>query len=311
MLVHDPVGVEPGRRGPGSRRAHPDRVHPSAATMPTLPAHPNPLDLARRVLDTFDARIERHPGMFVLGLSGPQGSGKSTLAGAMVRACTRMGRPAQALSLDDVYLGRRTRLALARNVHPLLRTRGVPGTHDLALLLSTLDALAAATPAQPALLPRFDKGRDTRRPPSRWPRVTQAPRVLVLEGWCLGVRPQSRAALAQPVNALEREADPDGSWRRYVNRKLRAMQPAWARLDALVALTAPDWDTVCRWRAQAERALRQRQAASAMDARALRRFMQHFERLSRHAAHSVPGRADLCIALDARRRVRAFRLRGA
>lgn len=279
--------------------------------MPTSHAQPIPYDLARRVLDRFLARIDAHRGMFVLGLSGPQGSGKSTLARAMVDACARTGRPAQTLSLDDVYLGRRARLGLARTVHPLLRTRGVPGTHDLALLHATLDALALASRDRPARLPRFDKGRDTRRPPSRWPRVTQAPRVLVLEGWCLGLAPQTPAALARPVNALEREEDPDGRWRRYVNRHLEAMQPLWDRLDALVALTAPDWDTVCRWRAQAERTLRARHAPGAMDARALRRFMQHFERLTRHAARTLPGRADLCVALDAGRRVRAFRPRPA
>lgn len=248
--------------------------------------------------------------MFVLGLSGPQGSGKSTLAHAIAAATRARGIAAQTLSLDDVYLGRRAREQLARTVHPLLRTRGVPGTHDLGLLRATLDALARAAPNRPMRLPRFDKGRDTRRPPSRWPVVGQAPQLLVLEGWCVGVRPQTVSALDPPVNALERREDADGCWRRYVNRQLRAMQPFWNRLDALVVLTAPGWPQVCRWREQAERALRERQARQAMDARQLARFMQHFERLTRHAAATLPARADLCIELDAARRVTSFRQRG-
>jgi D-glycerate 3-kinase len=56
---------------------------------------------------------------------------------------------------------------------PLLRTRGVPGTHEIELLLSVLAALPNASDKLPVTWPRFDKGRDTRMPPSRWPRVTR------------------------------------------------------------------------------------------------------------------------------------------
>jgi D-glycerate 3-kinase len=277
--------------------------------MPSRSAAALSNDLARRVLDAFQARIAPARHMFVLGLSGPQGSGKSTLARSLADVARRRGLPAQTLSLDDVYLGRRARRRLAREVHPLLRTRGVPGTHDLALLERVLDGLTVATPAHPVALPRFDKGHDTRRPPSRWPRVTNPPRLLVLEGWFVGLLPQAPAALVEPVNALERNEDPDGAWRRYVNTCLQAMQPLWTRLDALVALAAPDWPQTCRWREQAEHDLRRRHAPQAMNAQQLARFMQHFERLSRHAADTLPACADLCVRLDAARRVEWFGLR--
>lgn len=270
---------------------------------------PTPNALARHVLETFRTRITGARGMFVLGLSGPQGSGKSTLARALVRAARTHGIPAQTLSLDDVYLGRRARRALARAVHPLLCTRGVPGTHDLDLLRQTLQALPLASPDRPVRLPRFDKGRDTRRPAGRWPQIKTAPRLLVLEGWCVDVPAQSASALRRPVNALERREDPEGAWRRYVNRQLRAMQPVWKRLDARVVLTASSWPQVCRWRAQAEQPLRERHAPHAMDARQLARFMQHFERLGRHAAATLPARADVCIRLDAARRMTGYRVR--
>ncbi len=38
------------------------------------------------------------------------------------------GWPTEVLSLDDFYYARRDREALAREIHPLLRSRGVPGT---------------------------------------------------------------------------------------------------------------------------------------------------------------------------------------
>ncbi|MDP3316635.1 MAG: hypothetical protein Q8M47_11300, partial [Devosia sp.] len=77
----------------------------------------------------------------LLMLSGPQGAGKST---ALAEALAAMDRPVAGLSLDDVYLTRAERAALAAQVSPLLQTRGPPGTHDLALLAQTIAALRGA-----------------------------------------------------------------------------------------------------------------------------------------------------------------------
>ncbi|HEX7112003.1 MAG TPA: kinase [Mizugakiibacter sp.] len=267
-------------------------------------ASTGPAALAAPLLRYCAARIARTRRPFLLGISGLQGSGKSTLAQALLREARRQGLRAVALSLDDFYYGRRARAALARRVHPLFATRGAPGTHDVALLARTLDALAGATPRRPARLPRFDKGRDTRRPPSRWPLVAETPQLIVLEGWCLGLRPQRADALSVPANALERREDADGRWRHAVNRALRTYQPLWRRLDALALLAAPSFAVVRRWRGQQERALRRRGAPRAMDAAALARFIAHYERLSRHALATLPARADVRIVLDRDRRVR-------
>lgn len=246
----------------------------------------------------------------MVGLSGLQGSGKSTLAAQLAAAARARGAEAQVLSLDDAYLGRRDRNRLARDVHPLLRTRGVPGTHDVALLLATIEALRHASAARPARLPRFDKGTDTRLPPSRWRRVTRRPALIVIEGWCLGVPPESDAALAVPVNALERREDRDGRWRRYVNAQLAGEYARLnARLDCLVMLQAPEWSVVTRWRSEQEQALHRRGAPRAMDAPALRRFLMHYERISRHALAVLPARADAVVPLDRKRRPGALRLR--
>ncbi|HUD43885.1 MAG TPA: kinase [Dokdonella sp.] len=253
------------------------------------------------------ALLDRLPrpqrGSTVVGLSGLQGSGKSTLAGQLAAASRARGVETQVLSLDDVYFGRRERGRLARQVHPLLRTRGVPGTHDVALLLATLATLRRASAARPARLPRFDKGTDTRLPPSRWRRVTRRPALIVIEGWCLGVPPEPPDALAVPVNALERREDRDGRWRRYVNDRLAGEHARLnARLDYLVMLQAPDWPVVARWRTEQEQALHRRGAPQAMDGPALRRFLMHYERISRHALAVLPARADCVVPLDRRRR---------
>ena len=48
------------------------------------------------------------------------------------------------LSLDDLYLTRAQRQRLALDVHPLLATRGPPGSHDLAHLVKVLAAFYAS-----------------------------------------------------------------------------------------------------------------------------------------------------------------------
>lgn len=265
--------------------------------------------LAGRLLDAL-VLPATCPRPFVLGLSGLQGSGKSALAQSIVALAGSRGLRALTLSLDDAYLPRAERQRLAREIHPLLTTRGVPGTHDLALLHATLDALANASPQHPARVPRFDKGRDDRVAEAGWQCVDAPPDLLVLEGWCLGVEPQPEAAMAEPVNALERGEDGDGRWRRWVNARLAQDYPAlWQRIDCLVLLAAPSFEVVERWRNEQEETLRRAHAPQAMDADALRRFIAHYERLSRHALASLPARADIVVELDESRTVSANRFR--
>jgi len=253
----------------------------------------------------LDALTRVAPRPWLIGLSGLQGSGKSTLAAQLVELAARRGIAALALSIDDFYFGRAARQRLAREVHPLLATRGVPGTHDIDLLLGTLDALRTAAPRRPARVPRFDKGLDTRVAPSRWRPVARMPELVILEGWCIGVPPQNAAALARPVNRLERDEDRDALWRSWVNAQLaRHYAPLWRRLDRLIMLQAPAYAIVARWRDEQERALRRRNAPRALSAEALRRFLMHYERLSRQALAALPSRADLRIVLDEERRVR-------
>lgn len=239
-------------------------------------------------------------GARVLGISGLQGSGKSTLAGQLAAEGGRRGLRCAVLSIDDVYLGRTRRRRLAREVHPLLATRGPPGTHRVALALDVLDALREG---RDVALPRFDKLADAPLARHLWPRVDGADLVL-LEGWFLGTPPEAEAALACPLNALERDEDRDGRWRHWCNAALARDYPAlWRRIDRLLLLQAPGYDVVPGWRWQAEQAMAAaRPGVPAMDPTAFARFMQHYERVSRQALRTLPGIADRVITLDATRR---------
>ncbi|MEO6366361.1 MAG: kinase [Steroidobacteraceae bacterium] len=253
-------------------------------------------------------RVRLSDHMVVVGLCGAQGSGKSTAAAALCGILEREDLPAVALSIDDFYLPRAERAALARTVHPLLITRGVPGTHDVELAQATIESLADA---EPTLLPSFDKAIDDRRPRSQW-QLCQGPmRVLILEGWCVGALPQPAAALTSPVNALERDEDPDGRWRGFVNEALATRYPAlFNRLSPLVLLKAPSFEVVQAWRSEQEHKLRDRlareggDASRVMDDAAIARFISHYERVTRHILEEMPHRADHVIMLDERRNAR-------
>ncbi|MFC3070098.1 kinase [Phenylobacterium soli] len=234
----------------------------------------------------------------VVGICGAQGSGKSTLAMAVKALLAEDGLSAAVLSLDDLYLPRAERARLAHEVHPLLITRGPPGTHDPALGVATLAALARAGPVP---LPRFDKAADERRPAADWD-VAQGPvDVVLFEGWCVGARPQPQEALAAPVNALERDEDPDGRWRGFVNTALAgAYAPLFARLDRLALLAAPGFETVAAWREEQEAKLRER-TGGGMAPGQIGRFVAHYERLTRWILEEMPPRADAVFRLAADR----------
>lgn len=242
-------------------------------------------------------RAARGQTVFV-GLCGAQGSGKSTISDAATAILSAQGLKAVTLSLDDFYLSREARAWLARKVHPLMAVRGPPGTHDVALACVVLDhvGLPGVTP-----LPAFDKALDERCPQSAWREVEGPLDVVIFEGWCVGARPQPQADLASPVNSLEHAEDPDGVWRRYIDRQLaQPYQALFGRLDMLVLLAAPGFDVVRAWRTEQEHKLRAR-THGGMDDDAIVRFVAHYERLTRWIFSEMPARADWTIPLAADR----------
>lgn len=234
----------------------------------------------------------------MIGLCGAQGSGKSTIAAATVGYLNRHGLNAVTVSLDDFYLSGEARGWLARQVHRLLQVRGPPGTHDVALACAVLDHLRMPAPTP---LPAFDKAADERMPKRGWRTFEGPADVVILEGWCVGARPEPAERLREPVNALERRGDPTGAWRGYANRQLaEGYQALFGRLDRLVLLQAPGFEVVKAWRGEQEAKLRAVTAGGMTDSE-IGRFIQHYERLTRWILEEMPGRADWVVPLRADR----------
>lgn len=233
----------------------------------------------------------------VLAINGAQGTGKSTLARLLQRLLGRMGGLRTAiLSLDDLYLTAAERMRRASEIHPLLMTRGVPGTHDVELGVRVVRALREG---RSVALPRFDKATDERCPMEQWPKWEGRCDVLLFEGWCVGARAQRGEDLQEPVNGLERLEDAAGEWRWYVNRQLAGpYQRLFCQIDLLTMLRPPDFEHVYAWREQQEARLRVRGGGdSVMTPSAVRRFVMHFERLTRFMWEEMPGRADAVVEL--------------
>ena len=264
---------------------------------PLHPGHVSAFD-AGFVGQVLDDVLES--GARVYGITGPQGCGKSPLAAQLAGAAAGRGLRMAAVSIDDFYLDHDARQALARDVHPMLATRGPPGTHDVMLACDTLDALRAGKPAP---LPRFDKLTDRRLPPAQWT-VLDGVDLVVLEGWFLATPAKAWAELEEPINALEREEDPAGRWRRWCNDALaRDSPPLWQRIDRLLYLQPPGFEVVPSWRWDQEQALREADPQRrGMDRAGVDRFVSHFERVSRQAMRTLPAIAGRVVALDADRR---------
>ncbi len=248
----------------------------------------------------IDRAAQSKPGVLVVGINGGQGSGKSTMCIFLQLLMAQLfNRRCAILSIDDFYFSKKDRQNLAQQQHHLLATRGVPGTHDMALALDTLTALIdqRVTP-----LPKFDKATDDALEKTQWP-VQQPIDIVLLEGWCIGATAETEAALINPVNQLEAEEDSDRCWRTYVNKQLATVyQPVFSMLDMLIMLKVPSMDAVYQWRQLQEQRLAEKTngiGTGIMNADQVRHFIAHYERLTRHMLNEMPARADVIFHLSA------------
>ncbi len=247
---------------------------------------------------------QRKGASYLLGINGAQGTGKSTLAKLVQNIVQSRGYTVANLSIDDFYLSKQSRIELAANEHALFRTRGVPGTHDTDLLRNTLHKLMHESGL--VGIPRFDKANDDRVPDEEFEEINAPVDLVILEGWFIGVAAQKEEELANAINELEQTEDTDGRWRLRVNLSLQQdYQTVFSSLDSLIMLHAPSFEQVYEWRGLQEHKLAATSSdgSAVMDDYQLQRFIQHYERLTRHCLASLPEVADIVFLLDSKHRV--------
>jgi len=242
------------------------------------------------------ARAQSRP--FVLGVSGGQGVGKSTFCKALSEYLNDAGTPTLSLSLDDFYLSREARETLARDIHPLCKTRGVPGTHNVAQLSETLQALRSGEDGMDWRLPVFSKSLDDVLPPAQWLTVTRKPEVILLEGWCVGA---SASCLSpHPQTDWERTHDSASVWKQWSQNQAAAYEDIWATCDSFMLMRQDNFEAVIdsRWAQEKDNA-----AASGIwqfkTREQVAEFCAHYESWTLGLWRALPPFCDFVIGRDA------------
>lgn len=248
----------------------------------------------------------------LVGVNGCQGSGKSTLSAYIADYITEYTDLTVAvLSLDDFYYGSDQRLLLADTVHPLLKTRGVPGTHNIPHLSQVLSDLKAQKTGVD--IPRFNKATDNPHPIEQWTRTEKPIDIVLMEGWCWGVLPEEAGALLEPINGLEATSDKTMNWRTYVNQQLTENYVSlYAQMQQWIFLQAPSFDSVFNWRLEQEEKLQASSQAGAistnssnkvMNKSEVHKFIQHYQRLTQQSLKMMPDYAHFTLCLNAQRKI--------
>ena len=219
----------------------------------------------------------------ILGFSGGQGSGKTTVTGILKIILKKFfKRRIHVSSIDDFYKTLEDRNKISNKIHPLLKTRGVPGTHDINLVKNFFNIIRKKK-FKKIKLPKFEKAMDNRLEKKYWFNIKQKPEIVILEGWCVGARPQSNSLIKRPINILEKYEDKDLKWRKYVNEKLKKeYKKLFVMIDHLIFMKIPNFKVVFKWRLLQEKKLKKKSYSNKkiMSYNEIKRFIMFYERIT-------------------------------
>ena len=235
-------------------------------------------------------------------IAGSQGSGKSTLTAVLKLVLEKFyKKKVMLLSIDDYYLSKNKRLKLSKKIHPLLITRGVPGTHNIAALRK--DIINFQKKKFPIVAPLFNKLKDDI---SSKKKIIKKAEILLLEGWCCGSPPISKDYLFKNINRLESTLDKNKAWRQYYNFQLQKdYKKVFSLFDKQIYIQAPSFTYILKWRYAQEKsnALKSKDEKF-MKKTDLRKFIQHYEKLTKWMIKTMPAKADMLIKIDKNQKIK-------
>ena len=245
--------------------------------------------------------IKKKP--LIIGLGGGQGSGKTTISSIISLILKKYFKlKVFKISVDDFYKTRNERKLLSINKHPLLMIRGVPGTHDVDIILNFLKKIKIKK-FKGLKLPKFNKAIDDRYKKKFWYKIKSRPDVVIIEGWCIGAKPQKNSQLNKPINSLERTHDKNFMWRKYVNHQLKTKyKKLFKQLDDLVYLKAKNFDLLKKWRVRQEKQLKLRtknkKNLKIMNQKEVINFMQTYQRITQQMFRDTSKYASVIMGLN-------------
>ena len=258
------------------------------------------LPISKRIYEFFNKK----KSTIIIGISGGQGSGKSTITNILKLILKKKySLTVSNFSIDDFYKTRKIRKKMSKNIHPLFMTRGVPGTHDIKLVINCLKSLKKRS-FKKISIPRFDKASDDRLIKKKWTTIKKKPDVVIFEGWCVSARPQSDKKLKKPINSLEKDFDKDLFWRRTVNLELKNnYKKAFKLIDKKIFLKVPNFSYVFKWRKLQERKLKFKSSGkNIMSNTQVKKFIMFYERITKQMIKDLKHN-DIVISLDKNHRL--------
>ena len=248
---------------------------------------------------------------YFVGLAGGQGTGKTTISSLLeiiLRKYFKLN--VFKISIDDFYRTRKERFNLSKKVHPLLMTRGVPGTHDIKIMLDFFRK-SKTKKFKSFKLPKFNKAIDDRCKKNQWYTIKKRPDVVIFEGWCVGARAEKNSTIKKSINSLEKANDAQLIWRNYVNKQLKTKyKKLYDQLDCLVYLKAKNFSLLQKWRLIQEKKLWLKNKNKKTNNKIMSKgdvinFMQTYQRVTQNMFKFAPRYASIILNLNSNHQIKS------
>ena len=246
---------------------------------------------------------------YFVGLAGGQGTGKTTISSIIKIILEKYFKlNVFKISIDDFYKTRKERIALSKKVHPMLLTRGVPGTHDINMMLDFFKK-SKSKKFKEMKLPNFNKAIDDRFPKNKWNKINKRPDVIIFEGWCVGARAETYKTLKKSINSMEKANDQKLIWRKYVNQQLKTKyKKLYSQLNCMIYLKAKNFSLLQKWRLKQEHKLwlktKKKGGHKIMSKGDVINFMQTYQRITQNMFKNMPKYASIILNLNSNHQIK-------
>ncbi len=245
---------------------------------------------------------------YFVGLAGGQGTGKTTISSLIRIILTKYFKlNVFRISIDDFYKTRKERINLSKRVHPMLLTRGVPGTHDINMMLNFFKK-SKSKKFNRLKLPTFNKAIDDRYNKKKWYDLKRRPDIIIFEGWCVGAKSEKTNTLKKTINSMEKAKDQKQIWRKYVNNQLKLKyKKLYSQLNCLIFLKAKNFSLLQKWRMKQERKLwvQSKVKSKIMSRGDVLNFMQTYQRITQNMFRNMPKYASVIFNLNSNHQIKS------
>jgi D-glycerate 3-kinase len=191
----------------------------------------------------------------------------------------------------------------------MLATRGVPGTHDIKMILDFFKK-AKSKNFKKIDIPNFNKAVDDRFPKKNWYKIKEKPDVIIFEGWCVGAKAEDNKTLKKSINSLEKVNDPKFIWRKHVNQQLNTKyKKLYSQLNCMIYLKAKNFSLLQKWRLKQEHKLwlntKKSSSHKIMSKGDVINFMQTYQRITENMFKKMPKYASIVLNLNSNHQIKS------